>query len=331
MRLCDPRSSTTVSTGSVPRADTSTGAPRSHAVPSVSRSPARCAAVTSGNSSGAASTSPAAAEPVASSAGAPSPRATTATGHSCTPSAPTSAATAASGKRVCSRGGEPGGIGRREQLGEHRSGVPIHVPVPSLAVPPPGAPRDAGHDEGGGVAARRRPDLHEGVIERVVPVQPRGQLHAVRHGDVHLEGEAGARGPGGAEQPGRERPLLRPHHPSGQVEQPGELRQIDRGPGDVRGAGEHGDGRSRGGRQVAGERHARQFHRVPLEEPREAIDVVGLEFPHDARVVDGDGPDEIVVLAGGLVPAPRVGRDPMQRLRRGLHGPSLPATLPLGT
>ena len=153
----------------------------------------------------------------------------------------------------------------------------------------------------------------------------------VGHRDVDLEREAAARGPGGAEQPGRERPLLRPHDPRGQVEQPGELRQIQLSGGDVRRAGEHGDGRSRRSGEVAGERHARQFHRVPLEEPREAIDVVGLEFPHDARVVDGDGPDEIVVLAGGLVPAPRVGRDPMQLLRRRLHVPSLPATLPLGT
>ena len=307
--------------------DTSTGAPRSHAGPSVSRSPARCAAVTSGNSTGAASTSPAAAGPVASSAGAPSPRATTATGHSCTPSAPTSAATAASGKRVYSRGARPGGVGHREQLGEHRAGVPIDVPVPALAVAPAGAPRDAGDDEGGRVPARRRPDLHEGVVVRVVPVHARGQLHAVGHGDVDLEREAAARGPGGAEQPGRVRPLRRPHDPRGQVEQPGELRQVQLGGGDVRGAREHGDGRRRRGRQVAGERHARQRPRVPLEEPREAIEVVDLEVLHDARVVDGHGPHEIGVLAGGLVPAPRVGREPVQRLRRGLHGPSLPAFL----
>ena len=186
----------------------------------------------------------------------PSPRATTATGHSCTPSAPTSAATAASGKRVCSRGGEPRGVGHREQLGEHRAGVPVDVAVATLAVAPPGAPRDAGDDEGGRVSARRRPDLHEGVVVRVVPVHARGQRRALGHGDVQLEREAAARRSGGAEQPGPVRPLHRSHHARGQMEQPGEVRQIQFGGGDVRGAREHGDGRGRRGRQVARQRHA---------------------------------------------------------------------------
>jgi hypothetical protein len=98
IRRWDPRVSTTSSTGRVPGAGTSTGTPCSQAAPSVSRSPARCAAVASGNSTGPASVWPAAAGPDAVSAGAPPPRASTATGHSCTPSAPTSALTAASGK-----------------------------------------------------------------------------------------------------------------------------------------------------------------------------------------------------------------------------------------
>ena len=48
---------------------------------------------------------------------------------------------------------------------------------------------------------------------------------------------------------------------------------------------------------------------VPLVEPREASQVVDLEVLHHARVVDG-----LVPLAAGLV-----GREPVQRLRRGLH------------
>ena len=107
IRRCELRASTTASTGSVPSSGTSTGAPRSHGGPSAPPSPARCAVVTSGNSTGAASTSPTAAGPVASSAGLPSPSATTATGHSCTPSAPTSEATVASGKRLCSKAVRP--------------------------------------------------------------------------------------------------------------------------------------------------------------------------------------------------------------------------------
>jgi len=52
-----------------------------------------------------------------------------------------------------------------------------------------------------------------------------------------------------------------------------------------------------------------------------SLEVVGFEIQHDARVVDRDGPHEVVVLAGRLVPAPREGRDPVQRLRRGRCSP----------
>ena len=69
-------------------------------------SPARCAAVASGNSTGAASTSPVVAGPVAAIAGSP-PSPTRATGHSWVPSAPTSAVTAASGNLVNSEGANP--------------------------------------------------------------------------------------------------------------------------------------------------------------------------------------------------------------------------------
>ena len=60
-----------------------------------------------------------------------------------------------------------GGVRDREELREHRAGIPIDVTEPALPVPPAGAPRDAGDDDDGSVAAGRRPDPHEGVILRV--------------------------------------------------------------------------------------------------------------------------------------------------------------------
>ncbi len=78
--------------------------PDFHGQSRVSRSPARCIAVISGNSSGALSIVPATASPPGSIAGAPSSSVTSATGHSCTPSAPTSAVTCASGNFVHSHG-----------------------------------------------------------------------------------------------------------------------------------------------------------------------------------------------------------------------------------
>src|SRR5258708_32433853 len=73
---------------------------RFHGPPRTAPSPARCAAVTSGNSSGLASVSPGSAGPEPTMAGSPGPRVTSATGHSCTWSAPTSPATRASGNQV---------------------------------------------------------------------------------------------------------------------------------------------------------------------------------------------------------------------------------------
>ena len=100
IRRWEPRAAMTLSTGGPATPGSRTGRPRSHAGPSRSLSPARWAAVTRGNSSGAESTSPRAAGPAGSRAGGASSRATTATGNSCTRSAPVSAATSASGKRV---------------------------------------------------------------------------------------------------------------------------------------------------------------------------------------------------------------------------------------
>ena len=107
IRRCEPRANTISSTGRSFVSSMSARAPRSQLGPSAYRSPARWAAVTSGKSTGSASTRPVTAGPVGAIAGTPSPSATTATGHSCVPSAPTSAVTAASGKRLCSAAGIP--------------------------------------------------------------------------------------------------------------------------------------------------------------------------------------------------------------------------------
>ena len=227
-----------------------------------------------------------------------------------------------------------GGVRDREELREHRAGIPIDVTEPALPVPPAGPPRDTGDDDDGSVAAGRRPDPHEGVILRVIPVHAGWQVGtAVGHRDVELEREPPARGTRGAEQPRRalpELPSLRvtvkhhgAHDAGGQVQQPREVREVDRRGGDLGGAGEHAHGRRRRGRKVAGERHPGQVLPVPLVEPRQAIQVVDLEVPQHPRVVDGYGPHEVGLVAGGLVPAPGVGREPVQRLRRGFHASTI--------
>jgi hypothetical protein len=79
---------------------------------------------------------------------------------------------------------------------------------------PPGAPGDAGDHEGRRAAPRRRPDLHERMVLRLVPV------HAGRHvtnglgqRGVHLEREAPASRARRPEQIGAERPLPSTHPP----------------------------------------------------------------------------------------------------------------------
>ena len=82
----------------------------------------------------------------------------------------------------------------------------------------------------------------------------------------------------------------------------------------LRRARQHGERRAGRRRQLPGQRLAGQPLRIVLEEPGEAVHVVGLQVLHHARVVRG------------LVPAVagRVRRQPVQCLRRVLH----PATLP---
>ena len=129
------------------------------------------------------------------------------------------------------RGSVTGGVRDREELREHRAGIPIDVTEPALTVPPAGPPRDPGDDDDGSLAARWRPDPHEGVVFRVIPVHAWRQVGtAVGYRDVQLEWEPPARGAGGAEQPRRalaEFPSLRvtvthhrAHDAGGQVQQP---------------------------------------------------------------------------------------------------------------
>ena len=183
-RPCDAATrcdSTTASTASGASTGTSTAAPRSQGPPIASRSPARCAASDERELHGAPRRPrprrPLRWRPIA---GVPSPRATTATGHSCTPSAPTSSATAASGNRVNSACGDARGVGGRQQLGHHRACVPIHMAEAALAVAPAGAPGDAGDDERGRSSARWGSDLHQRVFLRVVPVDAGRQVDCLR-------------------------------------------------------------------------------------------------------------------------------------------------------
>ena len=105
--LVEPRDRITSSSDGPSTTGTLTGGAEGHGDPSASRSPARCAAVTSGNSTGATSTCPATAGPVAARAGDPPPIVTSATGHSWTPSAPTSVVTSPSGNLVVRAGANP--------------------------------------------------------------------------------------------------------------------------------------------------------------------------------------------------------------------------------
>ena len=94
-------------------------------------------------------------------------------------------------------------------------------------------------------------------------------------------------------------------------------RQVEIRLRDVRGPGQHRDGRSRRRRQASREWHAGQRLHVPLEKPREARQVVDLEVLQHARVLDGIRP-----LATRLI-----GRQPVQCLRYGLHAPGLSHTV----
>ena len=206
-------------------------------------------------------------------------------------------------------GGQAGRVGERQELGQHRAGVPVDVPVAAFPVAPAGAPRDTGDEHGGPAAARRRTDLHERVLERVVPVHAGGQRAARRHRDVQLQRETTARRPGGAERVDPVVPFHDAHHAGGQVEQAGKVRQVQGRALDLRGARQHGHGRFGGPGQFPGQRRDRQPFGVPLDKPREAGHVVGFQVLHDPGVVDGFVP----------FPAGLVGGQPVQRLRCGFH------------
>jgi len=283
--------------------------------PSSSASPARCAAVTRGNSRGAESTSPKAA--AAGTVDRRRPRAERDDRHGplVHPIGADERANVRVGEARVQPGSEPGGVRHGEELGEHRAGIPVDVPEPAFPVPPAGPPWDAGDRDRGRAHARWRSDPDEGVIGRVVPVDTRRHGRALGSGDVQLEGEATARRPGRAEQPGRVRPRHRSHHARGEVEQAGELRQVHLAGDGRRGAGKHRDGRGIRRRQTTGERQAGERRLVPLEEPREARQVVDLEVHQHARVDDGCRPAEVGIVVRAGVPVPRGRGQSMQRLR----------------
>jgi len=96
-----------------------------------------------------------------------------------------------------------------------------------------------------------------------------------------------------------------PTHAGGQVEQAGEVRQVQGRGLDLRRC-QHGHRRFGGRGKFPGQGRAGQPFGVPLDEPWQAGHVVGLQILHDPGVVGGYVP----VLAG------RIGGQPVQRLRR---------------
>jgi len=94
-------------------------------------------------------------------------------------------------------------VGEREELTEHRPGVPVDVAEAALGVTPRCPPGDAGHDHSRRevVAERRRRDADERVRNRVVPIDAVLEaLHAVC-GHVDLQWEPAARRAGRPESP----------------------------------------------------------------------------------------------------------------------------------
>jgi hypothetical protein len=216
-------------------------------------------------------------------------------------------------KRGVQRGSQASGIGQRQQLGEHRAGVPVHVPPAAFPVTPAGAPRHAGDDHRRGAPARRRAHPHQRMLQRVIPVHPRRQHHAVRHRDVHLQGEPAARRPGGTERLDPEGQFHGAHHSSGQEQQPGKLPQVKllrRTPCRAR---QHIDRRRGRPRQLPRQQKPGQRLRVPLEEPRQPGRVVDLKILQHSGIAGRCGP----------VPARFIGRQPVQHLRCGLPVRSL--------
>ena len=288
--------STTVSIGSLCAGGTSPEAPRSQGTPSTSLSPARCAAVTSGNSSGVASISPAVAAAGRAQRGLPLAERDGRHGPLVDPVRADEPGDLRVREARVQPGGETGGVGHGQELSEHRAGVPVDVAVPAFAIAPSGAPRDTGDDDHRRLALGRRPHLDQGVVGRVVPVHPRRERGALRHRHVQLERETAARRPGRSEQPRAVRPRHRAHDPRRQVEHPRELREIRLGGGGVRGAREHGHRRGRGRGEVTREGQPGQRRPVSLVEPGQAAQVVHLDVRPYAGVVHGRRKHQVGVV-----------------------------------
>ena len=288
--------------------------------PKTSSRPACCAAVTSGNSSGALSTAPDTASPEG--AGVSLRRAERHDGHrelvdgvSPHERLDRSVGKAAEEARLEARGRREG-----EKLRKHRARIPEDVPVAALAVLPSRPPRDAGDDDRHPLTRRRRSDLQQGVLLRVVPVDPGRQRAPLRHGDVDLERIAATRRAGRSEEDSAAVAVLPPRSPDDagrQEQEPAELVDVNLGLRRASSTGENGERRGRRPRQLRGQRASRQVLVVPLVRPGDAVEVARLEVLHDARVREWVGP-----LDAGLV-----GGQPVQRLRDrlfGAHAPTLP-------
>ena len=146
----------------------SSGGGVGHGSPSASWSPARCACVTSGNSTGGRLST----VPVLGVPGRLDRRACRRSRRDDRERELVDAVGADEARdlRVREAGVQARLAGQRERLGEHRAGVPVEVAEAALGVLPAGAPRDAGDDQRRRVAVRRWPDRAQRVVDRVVPV-----------------------------------------------------------------------------------------------------------------------------------------------------------------
>jgi len=125
-------------------------------------------------------------------------------------------------------GRQSGAVRCRRQLGQHRARVPVEVAPAAFGVPPAGAPRHAGHDQGGGRAAGRGADRDEGVLLGVVPVHAVRDARDAARARVELQREPGAGRAGRPEQDPSPAALGRAHHPGAEEEHPAELRGVQR-------------------------------------------------------------------------------------------------------
>jgi len=185
----------------------------------------------------------------------------------------------------------------REDVGQHRSGVPVQVAEPAFGITPARAPWDARDDERGRLALWRRSDLNEGVLQRIEPVDAVGKAVDAARRHVELERELPAGGSRRAEAVAP--PVLvlgEPHDTRREVQQARQPLEVARTRRRAVPAREHRARRPGRSRPAARKLDHRQARRIRLAVRWERRQHVGLKVPQDARIFDGPIP-----LAPGLV------------------------------